>query len=240
MRENRSGLFFCDAKYINTAYIVLCMWVAKIQASNEGVMLGILAEKHNIDLNGYPITFSKTKEGILSVLAGTMSGGEADKRAFLKELAKSKRVKNIETRKDFVMLQVIEPPTFTDFYNPLIIHVRPALISKKGHTIYAVGAFQRKAVEDFAKLLKRIRNAKLLSIKHERVGNITITKTAPDLTDKQKQAIELAVREGYYEYPRKTDLPRLAKIMKLSYSTYQAHLRKAEKALMPSSVETIS
>jgi predicted DNA binding protein len=55
----------------------------------------------------------------------------------------------------------------------------------------------------------------------------------PELTDKQKTAIELAIKNGYYEYPRKIELKKLAKIMKVSYSTYQAHLRKAEKSLIP-------
>ena len=51
--------------------------------------------------------------------------------------------------------------------------------------------------------------------------------------EKQKQAIELAIKRGYYTSPRKISLQELAKISKLSFSTFQVHLRKAEEKLIP-------
>ena len=45
--------------------------------------------------------------------------------------------------------------------------------------------------------------------------------------------MNLAIKHSYYDYPRKIELEKLADIMKISYSTYQAHLRKAEKKLLP-------
>jgi predicted DNA binding protein len=55
----------------------------------------------------------------------------------------------------------------------------------------------------------------------------------PKLTNKQKQALDLAMKYDYYEYPRKIKLEKLAKFMKISLSTYQAHLRKAERKILP-------
>ena len=55
----------------------------------------------------------------------------------------------------------------------------------------------------------------------------------PNLTQLQKQAIELAIQQGYYRTPRKIDLRKLARIMNLSLSTYQQHLRAAEEKLIP-------
>ena len=49
----------------------------------------------------------------------------------------------------------------------------------------------------------------------------------------QKQAIELAIKNGYYNVPRKTSVEKLAKLSKLSFSTFQVHLRKAEEKLIP-------
>ena len=76
-------------------------------------------------------------------------------------------------------------------------------------------------------------DGKLLSIKQEKVQTIAIMTVLPELTELQKRAFELAVQEGYYDYPRKCDLVHLAKTTKVAYSTYQFHLRNAEKKLMP-------
>ena len=54
-----------------------------------------------------------------------------------------------------------------------------------------------------------------------------------ELTEKQKQAIHEAIINGYYNYPRKIDLEKLSKIMKVSRVTFQEHLRKAESKLIP-------
>jgi predicted DNA binding protein len=43
----------------------------------------------------------------------------------------------------------------------------------------------------------------------------------------------LAIKNGYYSSPRKINVKELAKISKLSFSTFQVHLRKAEEKLIP-------
>ncbi len=52
-------------------------------------------------------------------------------------------------------------------------------------------------------------------------------------------AVALAAGEGYYTYPRKSDVQDLAKIAKLSFSTFQEHLRKAENKLIPFTVKKL-
>ena len=63
-------------------------------------------------------------------------------------------------------------------------------------------------------------------------SSLLITNVLPFMTERQKEALQLAVKNGYYEYPRQIDLMKLAKIMKVSYSTFQFHLRRAENKIM--------
>lgn len=58
-------------------------------------------------------------------------------------------------------------------------------------------------------------------------------KVSPELTERQRRAMELAIKNGYYDSPRKTNIKKLAKISGLSFSTFQVHLRKAEEKLIP-------
>ena len=55
-----------------------------------------------------------------------------------------------------------------------------------------------------------------------------------NLTDKQKHAFDLAVEHGYYGIPKRTDLAKLSRMMKISLATYQEHLRRAESKIIPS------
>lgn len=209
------------------------MWVAKIKISSEGTLLGTIAKECSVDLTGYPISFSKKKNCILSFIVGTVFGEEKNKKKFISKLKKSKRVVNIEGKNDFFVALLKEPLIFETFYNPLIIYTEPLFISKEGFEIYHVASWKRDELMKFFKLLEKLRKAELLKLSEERMDNISIMKILPKLTDKQKRALELAVENGYYDYPKKIELKKLAKLVGVSYSTYQAHLRKAERKVIP-------
>jgi len=72
-----------------------------------------------------------------------------------------------------------------------------------------------------------------IGIKWRDIQDFFMVNVMPKITEKQRRAIDLAIKKGYYEYPRKTTLKSLAKTMNISYSTFQAHLRKAEQKLLP-------
>jgi len=55
----------------------------------------------------------------------------------------------------------------------------------------------------------------------------------PPLTEKQKRAFELAIEQGYYDIPKRTDLKKLSKLMKVSLATFQEHLKRAEAKIIP-------
>jgi len=96
-----------------------------------------------------------------------------------------------------------------------------------------IGTFDKKILDKLIINLEKLYKLKIHYIQERKIKNISIIKENPELTKKQKKAIEIAIKNGYYNYPRKTSVKELAKISKLSFSTFQAHLRKAEKKLIP-------
>lgn len=61
--------------------------------------------------------------------------------------------------------------------------------------------------------------------------------TIADLPQEQRQAVETAVREGYYSTPRSTDLENLAAKMDCPKSTLRYRLRRAEALIIESFVD---
>ena len=96
-----------------------------------------------------------------------------------------------------------------------------------------VGCFSRIKLNKLLNLLAKRYNSKIQYIKEKKIKSISIMRQYPELTEKQRKAIELAIKKGYYEVPRKISVEELAKMAELSFSTFQVHLRKAEKNLIP-------
>ena len=163
--------------------------------------------------------------------AGRFFGDSSKLYKFLNYLKKDKHVKHLEEKNGFFMIQVQEDYSFKYFYSPSFIYISPVLIDKKGKYHFNISSWERKDVEKLLKLVEKFPAYKLLSLKQEKIGDVSISKISPDLTDKQKNAMELAVKNGYYEFPKKITLKELAKIIGVAYSTFQQHLSYAEKKI---------
>ena len=60
------------------------------------------------------------------------------------------------------------------------------------------------------------------------------------LTEKQKQALELAIKHEYYSWPKGITLEQLAEKIGVSRSVFQEHLRKAEEKIMPGMIDKLA
>jgi predicted DNA binding protein len=209
------------------------MWIAKLKFSSQNTLIGSKAEKYSINLFGFPLSFTYEKDWIVVHITGTIFGKESNKKLFLKDLKKEDRTINFEVNQDFFIGTIKESLYAKAVYNKDIIHIAPALISDKGYEIITIGAFNREILIKVAKVIEERYKGNLILIGEKKVKSISIVKIKPDLTDKQRDAIGLAIKNGYYHSPRKIDVKKLAKMSGLSFSTYQVHLRKAEEKLIP-------
>lgn len=210
------------------------MWVLKLKLSAKNQFLGSLAIKHKVSMTGYPLSYYKDKKFLYLVSAGILFGAEKNKKDLIKDAKSRKEMVEFEKNGDFV-ITVTKQPLFTEpVYHPKIIRPRPVIINKDGFHIWELASFEKHLLEKVLGFAKKYLDGKIISFRQERLSNIHFTKMVPDLTQKQKRAMELAINKGYYEYPKKVKMENLAKMMKISYATYQAHLKKAEGRLIPS------
>ncbi len=209
------------------------MWVAKVEINGEKALIGSRCKKFSVQVSGYPVSFYEKKSGIYVYMVGFVFGEDKNVKKLINDLKKDKRVLHLEDNGNFVVGQIKEPLKFKPIYHHRIMHLEPVIIKDNGFELWTIGSWNKKELMDFVKLIQKTHKGKLLKIKQEKITNFSVISVSPQLTLKQQKAMELAIKNGYYDYPRKIGLEELAKLMKLSYSTYQAHLRKAEKKLMP-------
>lgn len=209
------------------------MWVAKIKFNGENAIIGSKCKQFNISISGYPVTNYHKNDCIHVYAFYFVFGDEENIKKFVRALKKDERVLYIECKDNFIISQIKEPQIYTKIYSHEIIHLKPLVIGSDGIEFWTLGSWNKKSLSDFIEIIEKTHQGELLSIKNEKINNFFILSMQPELTYKQKKAVELAIINGYYEYPRKIGLKKLAKLLNLSYSTYHAHLRKAEQKLLP-------
>ncbi len=209
------------------------MWILKLKLNPANFLMGSLAVKFKVDIWGYPLSYYKDKKYIYLTSAGYLIGNEKDKNRLINYAKKSKAFINIERKNDFIINVSRQPLNTEIVYSSKLIRPKPVFISKEGYHIWEIAAWNKKDLMKIAEISKKYYDGEILKFKQEKISNISFTSILPDLSRKQKQALEIAIANGYYDYPKQTNLHKLAKKMGISYSTFQEHLKKAESKLMP-------
>ena len=209
------------------------MWRLKLKLSPEHQFMGALAVKHKVSITGYPLSYWKDKKNIYLISAGFLFGDQQHKKDLLIDIKKQPEYIESEQTGDFMIITTKQPLFSEPVYNPKIIRPNPVIIHKQGYHIWDLASFDRQPLEKVISFSTKHFGAEILIFRQEKISNISFTKLLPEITDNQKMAMELSINAGYYDYPKKVTLPELAKKMKISYSTFQAHLKKAEGKILP-------
>jgi len=99
-----------------------------------------------------------------------------------------------------------------------------------GERVYTVLFFERDDLKSIVEDFREIGTVTLRKL--TRIGN-----SESQLTDRQQEVIEAALRGGYFEWPRRIDSEELADRLGISRATCLEHLRKAEEQLLRDALE---
>ncbi len=220
------------------------MWVLKFKSKEEFNIYNKRTIKFNIKIYFYSQKYYVKKDQIYFINSGIVSGEESNKKAFFNDLKKDKKIKEIEVNNDFFVSVYSEKTVearisaLKTIYNQKIIFLKPTIFDEQGVEEWEIASFDRKDLEKVITQAKKLQKViggefQLLSFKEQKIKDLAIQSIMPNLSTQQKKALELAIQNNYYGYPRKITLKKLAKIMKISESTFQFHLAKAEEKIIP-------
>jgi len=209
------------------------MWVSKIKIVGETTLIGGLCKKYGISATGYPLSNTVRGDEILTYFLAFLFCDDNKKAAFLRDLKNHDRIINAELKDHCIIGQMREPIELAEMYQYNIVQVEPVKVSSDGTEVWTVASWNKEELMGFCELMECKYGSTLLKMREEPISNISVLTIHPELTDSQRRAIYLALEHGYYNIPRDIKLETLAELMGVSYSTFQVHLRKAEKKLLP-------
>jgi len=209
------------------------MWVGEVEINRDNSILGKNAKKFNVSFSVYPVSFYRTEKALYIYVAGFVRGAEENINKFVEEIKNENKILNFERNRNFLVAELKEVIDFKPTFFHKVFCSKPIIIDTSGTELWTVAGWEKEDVLNFINLYEKTYKANLIKLFQEDLSNVSVISLQPELTIKQKRAMELALYHGYYDYPRKIELEKLANIMQLSYSTFHAHLRKAEQKLLP-------
>lgn len=216
------------------------MWVTRIKIKHDCI-IGNRCEKFKVTTTGNPFNVFQEKGRTYSPQIHTIHGDEKNIKEFIKDLKKDKRIKNLEVEGNTIFLTETRKEKIpATFYHPKLIYVKPVFVDKEGYEYWEVASWTKKILIDFIEHLEKdIKNVEIIRIEQTKLTDIYFPHLMPHLSKNQKKAIELAFEHGYYTWPKKTDLSKLANLMNISVATFREHLKRAEEKLMPNLIKSL-
>lgn len=211
------------------------MWILKLKIKHD-CTIASRCEKFKCISYSLPLGNWKEKGFNYTSERHTLEGDEKNIKKFIKDLKKDKRIKTLEVDENTMLLigkSKEKIPSF--FYTQKMFFTKPVFVDKQGYEYWEVGSYDKNVLNKFLEALEKqnYEHLEILQFKNIKLNNIYFPAIAPDLTEKQKRAFEIAVENGYYDIPKRIDLKKLAQIMKISLATYQEHLKRAEAKIVP-------
>lgn len=216
------------------------MWTGHFEVWHENCIYLSNCKKFNVSISMYPMnTYTEGRFRYQTNLC-VFDGIQKNIDSFMESLKKDKRCISIHgsgnTYLTYIKFEITDHHS-TNYFTPKLFLLRPIVhANKKDKYVedWYIASWEKEFIVEFYNTFKKHFEIKMLSIKQEKFPNLYIPTVMPKLTQKQKDAVTLAILHNYYSFPRKTDLEKLAKKMNISRVTFQEHLRKAESKLLPS------
>lgn len=215
------------------------MWLAKVKLLDPKCVFATKHKKFNLQSYEQVLTHYRKGKSFFFMSCHLLVGSADSKKEYIKDLKKDKRVKKLDVNGDLTVELIekkssdVDLSVYKAFYNPEMVLSKPGFVDSDGWEYFEFVSWNRKAITKAINAVEKNYNGKLLRLEKTTNYELYMPKILPKLSNKQKEALSIAVKEGYYGFPRKKELNDLAKISKLSFSTFREHLRKAENKIIP-------
>ncbi|PIN75635.1 hypothetical protein COV18_02195 [Candidatus Woesearchaeota archaeon CG10_big_fil_rev_8_21_14_0_10_37_12] len=211
------------------------MWIGHFNVWHENCIYLKNASKYNVVISMYPLSSYREGNYTYHTNVNILIGQENNIRTFVNEIKKDERCLKFSGEGNVfishIKLKDSDHHT-TNYYTPKVFLLKP-VVHKDGKEDWLFGAWEKETITDLYKIFKKHFIVKLVSIEKSDFTDVFVPQVMPKLTNRQKEVLQLAIKDGYFDYPKRTDLEKLAKQMNISRVTFQEHLKKAQSKILP-------
>lgn len=215
------------------------MWCLRFRLKHKGCIYTPRTKEFGVSDYTYPLSH-QLRDGVVELSAiHVVHGAQEDVEKYVASLKQHESVLQIEGMGNIFFTRVEEsmhPEEYRAVYNPELLYVAPIVNGSDGFELWQVTSWSRAPLERLIGLSKTspiVISFDLLEFKKRVIDDVYVTTLLPKLPPKQREALYLAYENGYYTFPKQTDLTALTQLMGVSKATFQEHLRRAESKIIP-------
>lgn len=209
------------------------MWVARFKNWHKTCLIRPLCVKYKVtDLVSMMNYWREGNDFYYSELH-ILQGEKKDVKEFIKGMQKDPATIDVEIQGNHIITlnKIQNIDLYSAVFNPKMIYVKPVVQRSDGFEDWEVASWYK---EELMKLMDvPVFDMRLVSVEKLDITELFVPQLLPKLPKKQRQAIELAIKENYYTHPRSIHLSILAKMAGVSTQTFQENLTRAENKIIP-------
>ena len=211
------------------------MWVVRFKNWHKDCIIRPRCAKYKVTDYVYLLNSWQTKKKFYYTELHILSGEPKNIKKFISDFKKEKSIVKFETEGNWIFtLNVLTGKTtfeYATLFDRRIIYSKPVIQRIDGFEDWELTSWDRDV------LMKVMDNShfdmKLIFIKKMKKADLFLPQIHPDISEKQKKSLNIAIKNGYYAFPRKINLNQLAKIARISKQSFQESLCRAENKLIP-------
>ncbi len=216
------------------------MWYLKFKYKHSDCIYASKLQEYNLSIQFFYIGRYTKNSYVYTTALIKLFGEPKNIKKYVKYIKEHNKIVKIETlsNNSFVVLAKHKKDIkiYKAAYDPSLIYTTPAYLNEEGFEVHELICWDKRPLQDYIEVLKHGKTTEYyetLKFVEKKLDDVYVMNLLPKLSLKQEEAIKLAFKEGYYEYPKRTSLSDLAKLAKVSKVTFRENLRKAESKIMP-------
>ncbi|MEK6973088.1 MAG: helix-turn-helix domain-containing protein [archaeon] len=216
------------------------MWVAKLKINHKDCPIVSRAKKFNSNVLSHPGKYSQENGQSKVRMECKFLGNESARNAYYSDLKNDPKVLSFNSENDYFVYEYNlgqEGEMTSKYFTSDLSYTKPTFNSADNNEYWEVSSFTKESLKRFYdSLTAHMDKVDLLQLSRKDSSANLFCGSPIDLSGQQRIAFELALKYGYYNFPRHVNLEFLASQMGISIATLQEHLRKAEAKIFSSAV----
>ncbi len=206
------------------------MWIARFKVWHDSIIAPI-TEGLAVTATVYYLNVFKKGAKLYHNKVVVFTGSEWQKA--VTKFQKIFKYEVLEVDENKCFFRVPELKAFHTIVLSSEVFLTQPIVFKGGFQYWEVASHDKKAIQSVYAHIKRAKGkVEILSLTRSKHIVFAAEPLIGRLSDKQRDAFQLAYTSGYYDVPRKKSLEEIAKTANVPYTTFRERLQRAEAILM--------